>query len=103
MSWFAVILAGFVTYFTRFSMITFVSSNMLSKGTKKVLSYVPSSVFPAIIFPAIFLDDSGLFVSISDPKIIGGIAAVIVGFFSKNIISTITAGLITYWLFIFVV
>tara|TARA_B100000927_G_C16114619_1_gene328662 strand:- start:168 stop:479 length:312 start_codon:yes stop_codon:yes gene_type:complete len=103
MTWLAVISAGFVTYFTRFSMITFVNSKMLSAETKKVLSYVPSSVFPAIIFPAIFFDDTGLFVSIYDPKIIGGLAAIIVGFFSKNIISTISVGLIIYWLFIFVI
>ena len=103
MSWFAVILAGFVTYFTRFSMITFVSSNMLSKGTKKVLSYVPSSVFPAIIFPAIFLDNAGSLQIEDNPKILAAIIATIVGIFTRNIIATIFSGLASYWFLIFVV
>jgi len=38
-----------------------------------------------------------------DPKIFAAITAVIVGYFSKNIIATILAGLVSYWFLIFVV
>ena len=98
MSWVSVIIAGLITYFTRFSMITFVNSKMMSK---KVLSYVPSTVFPAIIFPAVFYNDFGNIVEINDPKKFGIIAAIIIGFFSRNVIATILAGLIVYWFLIF--
>ncbi len=64
---------------------------------------MPSAVFPAIIFPAIFINDFGSFVEINDPKIFGAIVAVIVGYFSKNIIATILTGLLSYWFLIFVV
>tara|TARA_B100001121_G_C18644845_1_gene601132 strand:+ start:1099 stop:1404 length:306 start_codon:yes stop_codon:yes gene_type:complete len=101
MSWASVIIAGLITYFTRFSMITFVNSKMMSKKVRILLSYVPSSVFPAIIFPAVFYNDLGNFVEINDPKIFGFVAAIIIGFFSRNIIATIFAGLVVYWLFIF--
>ena len=103
MSWISVIIAGLITYFTRFSMITFVNSKMMSKKVRLVLSYVPSTVFPAIIFPAIFINDYGTFVEMNDPKIFGAIVAVIVGYFSKNIIATIISGLISYWFLIFIV
>ena len=76
---------------------------MLGDKIKAVLEYVPSAVFPAIIFPAIFINDFGSFVEINDPKIFGAIVAVIVGYFSKNIIATILAGLLSYWFLIFVV
>jgi branched-subunit amino acid transport protein len=66
-----------------------------------VLAYVPSAVFPAIIFPAIFINDYGTFVEINDPKIFGAIVAIIVGYFSRNIILTILSGLISYWLLVF--
>jgi branched-subunit amino acid transport protein len=74
---------------------------MLGERIKAVLKYVPSAVFPAIIFPAIFINDYGSFVEINDPKIFGAIVAVIVGYFSKNIIATIISGLISYWFLIF--
>ena len=101
MSWLSVIIAGFITYFTRFSMITFVNGKMINKKIRLVLSYVPSTVFPAIIFPAVFFNDYGNFVEVNDPKIFGILAAIIIGFFSRNIIVTIISGLIVYWIFIF--
>ena len=39
----------------------------------------------------------------NDPKIFGALIAVIVGYFSKNIIATISAGLVSYWFLIFLV
>ena len=39
----------------------------------------------------------------NDPKIFGSIVAVIVGYFSKNIIATILSGLLSYWFLIFVI
>ena len=84
-------------------MIALVSREMLGDKIKAVLEYVPSAVFPAIIFPAIFINDFGSFVEINDPKIFGAIVAVIVGYFSKNIIATILAGLLSYWFLIFVI
>ena len=103
MTWFSIIIAGILTYFTRMTMIALVDRDLLGDKIKAVLEYVPSAVFPAIIFPAIFINDYGLFVEINDPKIFAAIVAVIVGYFSKNIIATISSGLVSYWFLIFVV
>ena len=103
MTWLSIIIAGILTYLTRMTMIALVSREMLGDKIKAVLEYVPSAVFPAIIFPAIFINDFGSFVEINDPKIFGAIVAVIVGYFSKNIIATILAGLLSYWFLIFVI
>ena len=100
MSWLSITIAGIITYFTRMTMVAIINRNMLSENVKKVLNYVPSAVFPAIIFPGVFLNDYGTFVVINDPKIFGALTAIAVGLFSKNIIATISAGLISYWLFI---
>jgi branched-subunit amino acid transport protein len=69
MTWLSIIIAGLLTYFTRMAMIALVGREMLSERVKEVLAYVPSAVFPAIIFPAIFINDYGKFVEIHDPKI----------------------------------
>ena len=96
MTWLSIIIAGILTYFTRMTMIALVDRDMLGEKIKAVLAYVPSAVFPAIIFPAIFINDYGTYIQINDPKIFGAIVAIIVGYFSKNVIATIFSGLISY-------
>ena len=103
MTWLSIVIAGIVTYFARMTMVALVSRDMLGDKIKAVLEYVPSAVFPAIIFPGIFINDFGTFIEMNDPKIFGALVAVIVGYFSKNIIATISAGLVSYWFLIFVV
>ena len=101
MTWLSIIIAGILTYFTRMTMIALVDRDMLGEKIKAVLAYVPSAVFPAIIFPAVFINDYGTYIEINDPKIFGAIVAIIVGYFSKNVIATIFSGLISYWFIIF--
>ena len=101
MTWLSIIIAGILTYLTRMTMIALVDRDMLGEKIKAVLAYVPSAVFPAIIFPAIFINDYGTYIQINDPKIFGAIVAIIVGYFSKNVIATIFSGLISYWFIIF--
>ena len=101
MTWLSIIIAGILTYFTRMTMIALVSRDMLGERIKAVLAYVPSAVFPAIIFPAIFINDYGTFIEMNDPKIFGAIVAIVVGYFSKNVIATILSGLISYWIILF--
>ncbi len=103
MHWSLIFYCGLITFLTRFSMIALLKKDTLNNKTKMVLSYVPSAIFPAIIFPLVFLDNSGLIEIESNPKIIAAIIAVIVGYFSRNIIATIFSGLIFYWFLIFLV
>ena len=102
MTWFTIIIAGIITYFMRMTMVALIDRDLLGERVKAVLAYVPSAVFPAIIFPGIFINDFGTFIEINDPKIFGALVAVIVGYFSKNVIATIFSGLLSYWLIIFV-
>ena len=102
MTWLSIIVAGILTYLTRMTMVALVSRDMLGDKIKAVLAYVPSAVFPAIIFRGIFINDYGEFIEMDDPKIFAAIVAVIVGYFSRNIIATILSGLISYWFLIFI-
>ena len=101
MNWILIFLSGVITYFLRYSMISLIKKDMLSERTRTLLGYVPSAVFPALIFPAVLLEKNGSFVSYNDPKIIAILVAMIVGYFSKKIIATILSGLISYWIIIF--
>ena len=100
--WALIVYCGLITFFTRFSMIALLKKEMFNDRIREVLSYVPSAIFPAIIFPAIFIDEMGFLQFENNPKILASIIAVIIGTLSKNIIATIVAGLAVYWFLIFI-
>ena len=101
--WTLIIYCGLITFLTRFSMIALLKKEMFNDRIREVLSYVPSAIFPAIIFPAVFLDNTGFIQLEENPKILAAIIAMVIGIFTRNIIATIFSGLATYWFLIFVV
>ena len=84
-------------------MIALLKKEMFNDRIREILSFVPSAIFPAIIFPAIFLDNSGDFQLEINPKIMAAINAMLIGIISQNIIATIISGLASYWFLIFMV
>ena len=99
--WVSIIVAGLINYLTRLISVLLINPTKLSSKTKQVLTYVPSAVFPAIIFPAIFLNQEKDLVEFTDPKVIAISVAFLVGIISKNLIITILAGLISFWIIIY--
>jgi branched-subunit amino acid transport protein len=100
-SWSLIIYCGLITFLTRFSMIALLKKEMFNDRIREVLSYVPSAIFPAIIFPEILLDNSGFLDIENNPKVIAATIATVIGVLSKNILATIFSGLISYWFLIF--
>ena len=101
MIWITLIFAGLVTFFTRFSMIVLLKKNYFGPRLKIVLSFVPSAVFPAIIFPAVFLNSSGHLAFLDNPKVLAALIAVLIGYLTESVIATILSGLAVLWLIIF--
>lgn len=95
------ILAGIITYLMRSSMITIINSEMLSERVKNILNYVPSSVFPAMIFPAVLLNDNINLAELNDAKVIAALISIGIGYLSQNVVATIFSGLFSYWFLIF--
>ena len=101
--WSLIIYCGLITFFSRYLMIAILKKEMFTDRIREVLSFVPSAIFPAIIFPAIFLDTTGDLLIENNPKIFAAIVAILIGLVSKNVIATIFSGLISYWFLIFVI
>ena len=99
--WTLIFYCGLITFLSRFSMIALLKKEIFNNRIREILSYVPSAIFPAIIFPAIFLDNTGDIQLIDNPKIVAALIAMIIGVISKNIVATIFSGLISYWFIIF--
>tara|TARA_X000000950_G_scaffold154722_1_gene189817 strand:+ start:923 stop:1231 length:309 start_codon:yes stop_codon:yes gene_type:complete len=100
MIWILIIIAGIITFMMRYSLIALIKPENLNDTTKKVLSYVSSAVFPAMIFPAVFFNKAQT-LQFSTFEVYAFICALIVGYISKNTILTIISGLASYWIMIF--
>ena len=100
MIWILIFIAGIITFMMRYSLIALIKPENLNDTTKKVLGYVPSAVFPAMIFPAIFFNKAQT-LQFNTFEVYAFICALIVGYISKNTILTIISGLVSYWVMIF--
>jgi len=101
--WSLIIYCGIITFFSRYLMIAILKKEMFTDRIREILSFVPSAIFPAIIFPAIFLDTTGDLLIENNPKIFAAIIAILIGLISRNVLATIFSGLISYWFLIFVI
>ena len=78
----------------------YANTKTYSETTKKVLSYVPSAVFPSLIFPAVFYENNSLI--FYSNEVLAFAAAVIVSIIFKNILITVITGISIYLLIIFI-
>tara|TARA_B100000900_G_scaffold256363_1_gene218457 strand:- start:105 stop:410 length:306 start_codon:yes stop_codon:yes gene_type:complete len=98
--WTYTIIIGILTFLSRYLVIAYANTKTYSETTKKVLSYVPSAVFPSLIFPAVFYENGAL-IFISD-EVLAFAAAVIVSIIFKNIFLTVITAISIYLLIIFI-
>ena len=98
--WTYTITIGILTYLSRYLVTAYANTKTYSETTKKVLSYVPSAVFPSLIFPAVFYKNSSL-ILYSD-EVFAFMAALIISIIFKNILLTVITGISIYLLIIFI-
>ena len=98
--WTYTIIIGILTFLSRYLVIAYAKTKTYSETTKKVLSYVPSAVFPSLIFPAVFYQNDVL-IFYSD-EVLAFTVAVIVSIVFKNIFLTVITGISIYLLIIFI-
>jgi branched-subunit amino acid transport protein len=91
---------GLVTFGMRFSLIYLLAKDrfQVPETMRRALHYVPPAVLSAIIFPALFLRDDVLNISLGNVRLMAGLVAVLVAWFSKNTLLTIIAGMLALFL-----
>lgn len=97
--WTYTIIIGILTFLSRYVVTAHANTKTYSETTKKVLSYVPSAVFPSLIFPAVFYENNNLVLFSSEIQAF--ILAFIVSVIFKNIFLTVSVGILSYILIIF--
>ena len=92
--WLVMLLGGLLTFGIRFSFIYLFGKFHIPETMRKALHYVPPAVLSAIVFPELFLQDGVLNLSLGNTRLLAGLIAIIVAWFSKNTLITIIAGMI---------
>jgi branched-subunit amino acid transport protein len=92
--WLVMLIGGLITFGMRFSLIFLFGKFEIPATMRKALHYVPPAVLSAIIFPELLYRSNQLDISPGNIRLLAGIAAILVAWFSKNTLLTILAGMI---------
>jgi len=96
--WLVLILGGLITFAIRFVLIYLFGRFEVPETMRKALHYVPPAVLSALIFPELFIREGVLNLSIDNHRMIAGLVAILVAWFSKNTLITILAGMVALFL-----
>jgi branched-subunit amino acid transport protein len=91
--WLVMFLGGLITFGMRFSLIYLFGRFQVPETMRRALHYVPPAVLSAIIFPELFFKDGALDISMGNTRLLAGIAAALVAWFTKNTLITIIVGM----------
>ncbi len=92
--WLVMIIGGLITFGMRFSLIFLFGRFEVPETMRRALHYVPPAVLSAIIFPEILYPAGSLDVSLGNTRLLAGIVAILVAWFTKNTLLTILAGML---------
>jgi branched-subunit amino acid transport protein len=96
--WLVMLFGGLITFGMRFSLIYLFGRFHVPETMRKALHYVPPAVLSAIIFPELFLQNGSLYISMGNTRLLAGLAAVLVAWFTKSTLITILVGMIVLFL-----
>jgi len=96
--WLVIIFGGLITFGMRFSLIYLFGRFQVPETMRRALHYVPPAVLSAIIFPELFLRNGSMDISMENTRLLAGLIATLVAWFSKSTLVTILAGMIALYL-----
>jgi branched-subunit amino acid transport protein len=97
--WLVILLGGLVTFAIRFSFIYLFGKLHVPETVRRSLHYVPPAVLSAIVFPELFLRDGTLDLSLQNVRLLAGLVAIVVAWYSRNTLLTILVGMLALILF----
>lgn len=85
-----------VTFIIRYPVLGVSARIKMAPQFIQVLRYVPPAVLTAIIAPAVLIPTGDKIDVITNPRLIGAIAAFFVGIWRRNLLLTISVGMIVF-------
>ena len=96
--WLVMLLGGLITFAIRFSLIYLFGRLQIPETMRQALRYVPPAVLSAIAFPELFFHEGTLNLSLDNTRLLAGLVAILVAWFSRNTLVTIVAGMLALFL-----
>ena len=98
MIWLVMIVGGIFTFCTRFVMLSGWVAHGLPRWLIDALAFVPIAVLTAILVPAVLIDPATQqIIVIGNKRIVAAVVATIIALLTRNVIATISSGLVTLW------
>jgi branched-subunit amino acid transport protein len=91
--WLVMLIGGLITFGMRFSFIYLFGRFEVPEVLRRALHYVPPAVLSAIVFPEILMSQNRLALSLENDRLLAGLVAVLIAWFTKNTLLTILAGM----------
>ncbi|MGD1855919.1 MAG: AzlD domain-containing protein [Leptolyngbyaceae cyanobacterium] len=82
-----------VTFLIRYPLLAMSDRIVLPARLIQALNYVPPAVLTAIIVPTVFIENNSLWLSPSNPRLVGAVAALSIGLWKRNLLLTILVGM----------
>ena len=99
MIWLLMIATGIFTFGTRFIMLSGLVGKKLPEWLCEAFKFVPIAVLTSIIVPAVLIEPTSENISIiGNPRLIAAFIAIAIALITRQIITTIVAGLATLWI-----
>jgi branched-subunit amino acid transport protein len=98
--WLVMLFGGLITFGMRFSLIYLLAEGRFEvpETIRRALHYVPPAVLSAIIFPELFLPNESLDLSLGNTRLLAGLIAILIAWFTRNTLITILAGMLALFL-----
>ncbi len=91
--WLVILIAGLITFLTRLSFIVLLDRIRVPEWFRRGLRFVPLAVLSAIILPDLVMPGGKISISLHNPQLLAGAAAILVAWRTKNVLLTILAGM----------
>jgi branched-subunit amino acid transport protein len=91
--WITIVMAGLLTFAIRLSFILLLERISAPLWFRRALRFVPVAVLSAIIVPQLAAPNGSLDISLRNPQLLAGIIAILVAWWTKNVLVTIAAGM----------
>ena len=87
-----------LTFLLRYGLIGMSGRIKLSSSVIQMLRYVPPAVLTAIVTPAVLMPSGDrLMLSYTNARLIGAITAILVSYWTKNLLLTIVLGMLAFF------
>lgn len=95
--WLVIILAGLGTFVIRALFIFLAGRIEMPLWFKRGLRFVPAAVLSALVLPALAYQQGELMLSVSNERLVAGVVAALIAWYTKNVLLTISVGMVLLW------